>query len=298
MEKYIKNNINNTYLCTTCDYVCFDKNNMTRHYTSNKHKKNTSSVIFTQKSISITTTEKKHICTCGKKYATRSGFWKHSKVCNFNTPNTQINICNVEKTTHLSPDIICKLVDQNSELHKIIIEQNKKMIELNNKPSNTFNLQFFLNETCKHALNFTDFINQIHITVNDLEETGKIGYSEGISKLFIRSLKNIELNKRPIHCCDSKREIVYIKEHNKWEKDDISKTCLTNAIKTVTNKNIKTITQWQKEHPSYSNPNTKDNDIYMNIIYNSFSGSTTEESYKNYEKIVKNVVKEVTISKI
>jgi Txe/YoeB family toxin of Txe-Axe toxin-antitoxin module len=156
----------------------------------------------------------------------------------------------------------------------------------------------FLNETCKDALSLTEFINQIQVSFNELEDTGHLGYAEGISKVFLKNLKGIDYNRRPIHCSDIKRETIYIKDdENKWEKDDEQKSALTKAIKNVANKNIKKITEWQKMHPDYNDSYSKQNDKYMKIVLNSMSGSTKAESEKNYEKIVKNVVKEVVINK-
>ena len=112
-----------------------------------------------------------------------------------------------------------------------------------------------------------------------------------------KNLNDIDYTKRPIHCSDSKREILYIKNENEWTKDDDNKSNIKNAIKQVANKNIKNISEWQKIHPEYSDPESKQNDKYMKIVFNSMSGSTKEESNKNYEKIVKNIAKEVIIDK-
>ena len=164
----------------------------------------------------------------------------------------------------------------------------------NNK---TFNLNMYLNETCKEAINISQFVSQIQLTISDLEETGKLGYAEGISKVFIKNLNEMETTERPIHCSDSKREILYIKDDNEWHKEDINKTILTKAIKQVANKNIKQITEWQKLHPNYNDPSSKQSDKYMKIVLNSMSGSTKEESDKNYDKIIKNIIKETAIDK-
>jgi hypothetical protein len=166
-----------------------------------------------------------------------------------------------------------------------------------NNNNKTFNMQVFLNETCKDAINLTDFINQIQVSIDDLEETGNLGYAEGISKLFINNLNGIDYTRRPIHCSDFKREILYIKDENKWTKDDENNSNLTKAIKVVASKNIKQIIEWQKLHPDYSDPESKQNDKYMQIVLNSMSGSTKEEAMKNYEKIIKNIAKETIIDK-
>ena len=205
----------------------------------------------------------------------------------------------------ITTDLVIKLIEQNKELQQTLIEQNKTMMGLAEKAGNninfnnnkTFNLNVFLNETCKDAINLTDFVNQIQVSIKDLEETGTIGYAEGISKVFIKNLNDIDYNMRPIHCSDSKRETLYIKENNEWNKDTDDKANLTKAIKQVAHKNIKQISEWQKLNPEYNNPDSKQNDKYMKIIMNSMSGSTKEESDKNYEKIAKNIARNTIIDK-
>ena len=196
------------------------------------------------------------------------------------------------------------LLKQNNELQKSLIEMSKERGPIFNNHNNnnncnnkTFNLQVYLNETCKDAINLTDFVDSIKIQIKDLERVGEKGYTEGISDIFINNLQQLDTHSRPIHCSDSKRETLYIKDDNQWTKDDEDKTTLTKAIKQVANKNIKQIREWQKLHPKYSDPDSKQNDKYMKIVLNSMSGSTKEESNKNYEKIIKNVIKETIIEK-
>jgi len=197
--------------------------------------------------------------------------------------------------TQLTPELIIKLIEQNKDLQQTLIDQNKIIVELAQKAGNynnsvsgnnnkTFNLQLFLNETCKDAINMTDFVNQIQVSMDELEDTGTLGYAEGISKVFIKNLNDNNYKERPIHCSDSKREILYIKDDNVWIKDDENKSNLTKAIKQVANKNIKKITEWQNKYPDYNDPTSKRSDKYMKIVMNSMSGSTKEESDKNYEK--------------
>jgi len=282
--------------CKKCDYNTSRKSSYDKHLTTLKHIKLTNVNQNVAKSCAINW----HCNTCNKQYKSRVGLWKHKKGCE---PNEYIKINN--ETKEITPEMIIKLIEQNKELQQTLLDQNKTIMNLANKAgtnnsfnnNKTFNLQIFLNETCKDAINLTDFVNQIKITVGDLEETGKLGYAEGISKVFINNLKNIDYTQRPIHCSDSKRETLYIKNENQWQKDDEQKSNLTNAIKQVANKNIKQISEWQKINPNYSDPESKQNDRYMKIVLNSMSGSTKEESDKNYEKIVKNVVKEVIIEK-
>jgi uncharacterized protein YegL len=146
-------------------------------------------------------------------------------------------------------------------------------------------------------MNITDFISQLNVGIKDLEETGRLGFSEGISKIFINGLKQIDVTDRPIHCSDSKRETLYIKDHNECVKDNDNKTILTNAIKNVAHQNIKQICEWTKAHPNFNDPNSKQNDKYLKIVSESMSGSSEEECKKNYNKIIKNIVKETIIEK-
>lgn len=291
---------NEQYYCEICDYKCSLLQHWKQHILTKKHKTR----IFNNIDNSVNNDIQYFKCDCGKSYKDRSGLWRHKKKC------SKEGMLYIDKNTQLTPELVLKLIEQNKELQQTLIDQNKTIIELAQKAGSynttntncgnnnkTFNLQVFLNETCKDAINMTDFVNQIQISLSELEETGKLGYAEGISKVFIKNLNEIDYKERPIHCSDSKREIIYIKDDNQWSKDDDKKTSLMKAIKQVANKNIKQIPEWQKVHPNYKDPESKDNDKYMNIILNSMSGSTTEESEKNYEKIARNIAKEVVINK-
>jgi hypothetical protein len=238
-------------------------------------------------------TEKTYICECGKEYQSRNGLWIHKKKCKENE---------LDQTK-----LIDYLMKENSEFKQLMIEQNKQMIELaknsgynnNNTNSNnkTFNLQVFLNETCKNAINMSEFINQLQVSITDLEETGRLGFTEGISKIFINGLKQMDIPDRPLHCSDMKRETIYIKNNNEWTKDTDENLLLVSAIKQVSNKNIKQITEWQKINPEYKNASSKINDKYLKIVSESMSGTTKEECDKNYKKIVKNIAKQTVIDK-
>jgi hypothetical protein len=315
------------YTCIFCEYNTSNKKDYNKHLQTDKHSRLTDTNNFIPKS-------ENNYCECGKKYIYVSSLCKHKKKCNYITKDvdpiieeeiitqecTSIDI-NTQNYPNITPELLIEIIKQNKELQQALIDQNKelqqRLIEQNNKIINlskksrsnntinnncgntnkTFNLQLFLNETCKDAINMSDFINQIQISLSELEDTGNLGYAEGISKVFIKNLNNIDYTDRPIHCSDLKRETLYIKDNNQWLKDDANKSGLTKAIKLVANKNIKQISEWQKLHPQYSDPESKQNDKYMQIVLNSMSGSTKEESDKNYEKIAKNVIKEVVIDK-
>jgi hypothetical protein len=213
--------------------------------------------------------------------------------------DVEIAIQYQEKLDHLT-NVVLDVVTKNNELTKKIIELSSKPNMnncYNNNNNKTFNLQLFLNEECKHALNIKDFVESIQLQLSDLENTGKLGYVEGISKIFINNLEQLDTHERPIHCSDLKREVLYIKNNNEWIKETDDKTNIQNAIKQVANKNIKQISQWQKENPGYNDPDSKQNDKYMKIVLNAMSGSTEQEQKSNIHKIIKNVAKEVVIEK-
>ena len=288
------------YNCDTCDYNTSNFKDYKKHLSTAKHQRLIKANEVSQK---VPDNKEDHICECGKSYRHMSSLCKHKRTCELIVKPIQIQI-----NKEITPELIIELINQNKELQQMLIEQNKTIIEFANKAgtnnyinsnnnNKTFNLQVFLNETCKDAINLTDFVNQIQISVTDLENTGNLGYAEGISKVFIKNLNDIDFTQRPIHCSDSKREILYIKDDNQWNKDDEQKTQLSKAIKKVANKNIKQISEWQKLNPEYNDPDSKQNDKYMKIVLNSMSGSTVEEQKNNISKIIKNVAKEVIIEK-
>jgi len=186
--------------------------------------------------------------------------------------------------------LLVHLINQNNELQKQVIKLSSATYVQNvHNVQNiqNFNLNIFLNETCKDAINITDFVDSLQVREKDIEETGNIGFVDGISKIFIRGLEELELHKRPIHCSDIKRETIYIKDHNIWEKDDEK---LKRAITTITTKSSKTIIDWQKNNPSYMELNSKKNEQYLNIISNNFGNE--------YDKIIKKLARKTVIQKL
>ena len=299
-----------SFYCETCDYGTSKKSSFVNHNASAKHKRITNELQMGQKEdknmLDIIET---FVCSCGKQYQHRQGLWKHKKNCNNNNNISESTIKETE-----AKELIQYLMKENSEFKQLMIDQNKHMMEQNKNMlelaknsgnhnshnttnNNSFNLNVFLNETCKDAMNIMEFVDQLQVSVKDLEETGRLGYAEGISKIFINGLKQINISDRPIHCADSKREIVYIKDKNQWNKEDGDKSLLTNAIKHVAHKNMRQIKEWTKVNPEYNDSSSKQNDRYLKIVSNSMNGSTEEETNKNYNKIIKNITKETIIEK-
>jgi hypothetical protein len=240
---------------------------------------------------------------CLKTYKSRNGLWSHKKKCE--------NAVFEESEQPSNNLIIVELLKQNKEFKDLIIEQNKQIMELakekntvinnttnnSNTNNNQFNLQFFLNEQCKDALNLVDFVNQIKLKLSDLDMIGRVGYVEGMSKIFLRNLHELDVFKRPIHCSDLKRETLYVKDKDAWEKENGENIKIKQAIKGIENKNIKQIPIWVKENPASEDYETKKHMEYQNILLEAMGGSTSEDDNKKCNKIIRNIAKEVVIDK-
>ena len=287
--------------CEKCDYVTCNKKDYNKHLKTKKH----SSVSDTDDKASKKSQNKNtnYTCNCGKKYKHRQSLYNHKTKCNILN-----GIENINKDQPITKELVLQLIQQNQKLQEMLHEQHNKMYEIakegksitnntTNNNNNQFNLNVFLNEHCKDALNLMDFVDSLNVQLKDLEYTASKGYAEGISNIFINGLSNLNVHKRPIHCSDSKREILYIKENGEWLKEDEDKSKLTKAIKIIGNKNMKQISEWQKAYPEYKDPTSKQNDKYMKMLCNAMSGSTNEEVEKNYDKIIRNIAKEVVIDK-
>jgi hypothetical protein len=293
--------ISRKFYCNFCDYGTSKKSSFAEHLLTDKHKKQAfGDGLLTKVPAFLPflpflnfNCEK-----CSKQYQSRNGLWKHKKKCSENIE--QMNDCETELS---DKELIKILIKQNNKLMDVIqsgtnnTNNSNNINNTNNSNNKTFNLQFYLNETCKNAMNIADFVNSIKPQISDLEATGRLGYVEGVSNIILNNLKSIDSRERPIHCSDYKREIIYIKDNNEWTKETEDKPILTNAIKIIANENIKNISEWKKEHPNCTNSDSKQNNLYLKIVSNSMSGSSAEESYKNITKIINNVAKQVIIDK-
>jgi hypothetical protein len=306
--------LKNTYYCEPCKYSCCKKYNWDRHISTIKHKKIfkgdklASKLAKNEQSIfkdACLINNSKYTCeNCNKGYNSRNGIWKHKKTgCpnNEEKDNTkEPNNTTKQKNNILDKELIMMLIKENSEFKNMMIKvmengtNNTTHINSHNK---AFNINLFLNETCKDAMNITDFVNSIQLNLEDLENTGRRGYIEGISNIILKNLNNIEQHLRPLHCSDLKREVLYIKDNNKWEKETNDKPILTKAIKNIANENIKQIRFWKDKHPDCTSADSRKNDLYLKIVSNSMNGLTEEEGKKNINKIISNVAKETTIQK-
>lgn len=303
------------FYCICCHYGTSRKSNYNDHLFSTKHCNNSKKETLSNKKQQNQQNNMElshYTCEhCDKNFKNRSGLWKHKKKCVTKEETISLTHNTIEEKQQ---QLIEYLMKENAEFKQLMIEQNKTMADIakntghnttnntnntnnNNNNNNTFNLNFYLNETCKNAMNIMDFVNQLPVSIKHLEDTGRLGFAEGISKIFIDGLKLINVNDRPIHCSDLKRETLYIKDNNEWNKDTQDKTILTNAIKHVSHKNIKNISEWSKINPDYNDSSSKVNDKYLKIVSEAMPGSSKEETNKNYSKIVKNILKETVIDK-
>ena len=293
------------FSCEHCDYCTSRKSQYDRHLATDKHKMIVNTLNLEQNSSNGSNNFK---CICGKTYKYDSGYYRHKKTCEM--LNAEIIPCEIkdkekdlekekEKEQELLVTFMKEMKETMVEMFKHLQPNNNTTMSHshNNSHNKTFNLQFFLNEQCKDALNINEFVSSINIKLSDLENTGRLGYVEGISRILINNLKDLDTHKRPIHCSDLKREVLYIKSDDKWAKDDDNNEQIRSAIKKVANQNIRQIPIWTSENPECKDPTSKQNDQYLKIVSNAMSGITSEEQTKNMTQIIKNVAKEIVIDK-
>jgi len=301
------------YVCIKCNYKTDNKKDYGKHLVTTKHKKTDAGNMSENKEIPKVSTEFR--CTkCSKLYNTNSGLWKHKQVCIINcnedkydtSTNTNSNENNdlikiLIKENSDFKNIILELVKNNENIQKQVLEickHNSTNITCNNTNSHnkTFNLHFFLNETCKDAMNIMDFVESIKLQLSDLEKIGEIGYVDGISNIIVKNLKALDVTQRPLHCTDKKREVLYLKDEDKWEKQGEDNIKLRKVIRKVTSKNIGLISQYKEKHPDCSQSDSRYSDEYSNILIESMGGSGDNYTEKE-AKIIQNISKEVVVDK-
>jgi hypothetical protein len=252
--------------------------------------------------------EKNYTCeNCNKTYKHHSSLWTHKKKCIDSTNQIQHQNQNIITNTEfcLTKEMFLELMKSNNELQKQIVELSKynnitnsnNIINNNNSHNKTFNLQVFLNENCKNAMNIMDFVDSLQLQLSDLENVGRLGFVDGLSNIIIKNLKALDVTMRPVHCSDSKRETMYVKDNDKWEKDDETNTKLRKAIKYIAHKNTKLIPQWKAKHPDYLDSFSNHSDQYNDLMLEALGGDPDLHSSVNENKIIKKIAKEVTIDK-
>jgi len=295
--------------CIFCDYSSSKQNDYSKHLLTSKHKKNENDskmvVNYDLKSLKVA---KKYMCNCGNEYKYDSGYYRHKQKCNFIKEKTNEEKANEEKTDEnididlSDKNLILTLIQQNNELQKQMLEVikngtiNNTINNNNNSHNKTFNLQVFLNETCKDAMNIMDFVDSIKIQLSDVESIGELGYVNGMSKLIIKHLNALEENMRPVHCSDPKRDSLYVKDANVWEKEDPENKKIKKAIKYISHKNICALPEWKAKYPDCIYSDSKKSDQYNHMVIEAMGGSGDNDAEKA-DKIVKKIAKVVTIDK-
>ena len=295
------------FFCDFCEIKTDNKKDYTKHLLTAKHKKNeylTNIEHISPKNPII------HNCkNCNKNYKSRVGLWNHKKKCD----SKKDKLINEEKTEDLNqeitPSMILNVIQQNQEFKDLLLEQNKIIIEMsknsqinntinnnNNSNNKTFNLQLFLNETCKDAMNIMDFVDSIKIQLCDIESIGELGFVNGMSKLIIKHLNALDENMRPVHCNDPKRDSLYVKDSNVWEKEDPDNKKIKKAIKYISHKNICAIPQWKAKYPDCIYSDSLKSDQYNHIVVEAMGGPGDNDAEKA-DKIVKKIARKVTIDK-
>jgi hypothetical protein len=247
----------------------------------------------------------KYICVCGKEYKYRQGLWKHKKLCISDKTSITQTINNLSENKNLT-DLLCNIIKQNQDFQKdmqkqmigFMKESNHTIFSNNttNSHNKTFNLNMFLNETCKNAMNLSDFANSIQLQLTDLGSVGEVGYVNGISNIIIKNLKELDITQRPIHCTDAKREIIYVKDKDKWEKEGEQNEMVVGFVKNVANKNIRMLNEFKKKYPDCCKYESKYSDYYSKLIIEAMGGSGGSDDDK-HAKIIKKICKEVIIDK-
>ncbi len=294
------------YYCEYCDFSCSKKSNYITHISRPKHKIRTNTNEKMPKNAEII-----HTCECGKKYKHVSSLWNHKQKCDHIDINTTdpisndlVNMDNKDDFI-VDKEFVMSVLKQNGELQTQMMETQTQMMELlkngthntNNITNNkTFNLNFFLNETCKDAMNIMDFVNSLQLQLTDLEKMGDIGYVNGMSNIIIQNLKNLDVADRPIHCTDVKREVLYVKDDDKWDKEIDGTPKVRKAIKHIANKNVMLLREFKAKHPDCNQAVSKYSDTYNKLLVEAMGGREYETEEQE-ARIIKQVSKEVTVSK-
>ena len=287
------------FICEKCDYKCSKQSEYNKHILTNKHKILHNPTLNPTSEIS----EKIYECNCGKIYKHSSTLYTHKKKCastndaeNNDTDNNDTDNNNHEIKE--LKELMKYLMKENSELKTMMFEVIKNGTHNNttNSHNKSFNLQFFLNETCKDAMNIMDFVDSIKIQLSDLENVGKLGYVDGISNIIAKNLNSLDETKRPVHCTDTKREVMYVKDEDKWEKEEDNKPKIRKLIKHVAHKNTKLLKDYKTKYPGCEKSESKFSDKYDKLIVEAFGGKGDNDDAKE-DKIIKNILKEIKIEK-
>lgn len=302
------------FYCKDCDYKCCKKSVFDKHLLTLKHRRVTNG----DGKVSAS-----YQCECGREFKYRQGLHRHKQKCDEKCsippkydPTSNI-VLSLLKDNHDFKNIIIQQQEDRANLQKESLFQQEKIVELQsqlmtivknqtnvinqtnitNYNNQRFNLNIFLNEECKDAMNIEDFIESLELEPADIAETGRLGYVEGISRIFMNKLNQLDVYNRPLHCTDLKRETIYIKEDNKWEKDNDRKDKLQRIVEQVAEKNYEQLPMWQQQNPKHIVTNTQECEQFMDIACNALGGGSDEETVRFRSRIMRNILKEITIDK-
>jgi len=275
------------YRCKKCNYSTNNKYDFNRHETTLKHNE-----LYNNESDESESDDEQYYCSCGKKYKCRNGLWKHKKRCEHNIIKEES-----KDEVYLLTGLVKTLVEESKEFRETIVTMQQQQSTIINTQNNTFNLQLFLNETCKDAMNIDDFINSIQVTIEDLKILGNKGYVEGMSNLFIKNLEELDISQRPLHCSDEKRETIYIRDKKSWKKENDQKNHLTRIATDICRINtIALQNDYQKKYPHcLTDTKSKEHEEYGKIAYEAFGGKLDID--KANKKLFRNIMKAAVIKK-
>ena len=286
------------FVCELCDFRCSKQSEWDRHCLTLKHEMVTKGLQNGYKKTPKNATP--FMCSCGKQYNYRQGLSRHKKQCNIIDINEHNN--HDDNDAQELKEFMKYLMNENSEMKTMMMEVIKNGTHntdshntTTNSHNKAFNLQFFLNETCKDAMNIMDFVESIQLQLSDLERVGEKGFVDGISNIIIKNLKNLDVTQRPVHCTDKKRETIYVKDQDKWEKDDAN-VKMHKLVRKVQDKNFKMVQKFKEKYPDYNRASSKHSDTYNHIIIESMGGKG-DNDFEKEEKIIKKVSKEITVEK-
>ena len=289
------------YVCDICNFNNSNKYDYNRHMSTAKHKNRTNRTLVDQQTAGIFS------CDCGKKYKARNSLWYHKQKCTVQNKNAHMGVDSIDQknvvqslpdTTELLvmfKDMLAKMEEKDKQIADLQNTMTEMIPKIGNNNNNKFNLQMFLNTDCKDAINLTDFIKTIQLEMNDMLHIGNIGYVEGISDIFIGALNKLQITERPIHCTDVRRDTVYIKENDQWDKSDAENTGLRKAIHHIDSQNQHLLPKWMEENPDSQDLDTPENIQLMKMFANSLGQG--EEQSKLNQKILKKILPRVALSK-
>ena len=309
MTTEITSEYTSKFSCNLCAFQCSKENEWTRHVATSKHQIRTNAPKAAPKN------SKEYSCNCGKKYKHSSSLWNHQQKC-------KLPIKDASNNYIIDKDLVMLLIKENSELKNMMMstqnhmmgtqnhmmDAQTQMLEViktgthnttnthTNSHNKTFNLQFFLNETCKNAMNIMDFVDSLKLQLNDLERMGEIGFVNGMSNIIIKNLQSMDITERPVHCTDQKREVMYVKDDGKWDKEEESKPKIRKAIKHIAHKNAKLIGEFKEKYPDYKICASKISTQYNTMVIEAMGGVNCVDSV-NENKIIKRISKEIMVEK-